>query len=186
MVVCWLVSIQHQLTSIQRETHADEQCVEDVWGNMQNPLVVHYHPVQRCAKKRAGGRVLFPCQQMLADNDEMVLTATRWGCQAQFHDNATCLISSLQLAPRLPWGYRPLVTFLPSEERPWYSESVAYGPLSTINAAFYGMNNYDTIGAMTVLDDTSYEAFATVPGPSPRLSPSLGRNRGKALTIPGP
>ena len=90
MVVCWLVTIQHQLTSIQRETHADEQCVEDVWGNMQNPLVVHYHPVQRCAKKRAGGRVLFPCQQMLADNDEMVLTATRWGCQAQFHDNATC------------------------------------------------------------------------------------------------
>ena len=76
--------------------------------------------------------------------------------------NDTCLISSLQLAPRLPGSLRPVLLTLPSEDRPWYSDSVSYGPRSTINAAFYGMNNYDTIGAMTVLDKSAYESFHTV------------------------
>ena len=72
--------------------------------------------------------------------------------------NDTCLISSLQLAPRLPGFLRPVIFELPgplqsppSVERPWYADSVSYGPHSTINGAFYGMNNYDTVGAMTLL-----------------------------------
>ena len=76
--------------------------------------------------------------------------------------NDTCLISSLQLAPRLPGSLRPILLTLPSEDRPWYADSVTYGERSTINAAFYGMNNYDTIGAMTVLDDSAYTGFHTV------------------------
>ena len=49
--------------------------------------------------------------------------------------NGTCLITSVQLAPRLPSLLRPLLNALPTEEgdRSWYHGSVSYGPKSTIN-----------------------------------------------------
>ena len=98
--------------------------------------------------------------------------------------NDTCLISSLQLAPRLPGYLRPVIFGLPgplqtppSAERPWYADSVSYGPYSTINGAFYGMNNYDTMGAMTVLDPVAaYTSFHTV-GLHVDIGPTCKMNR---------
>ena len=46
--------------------------------------------------------------------------------------------------------------------RTWYGDAITYGPRSIGNHAFYGMYNYDTIGATTVLNDSYYDAFHTV------------------------
>ena len=49
--------------------------------------------------------------------------------------NDTCLISSLQLAPRLPGYLRPILFTTPTPSRPWYSDSVEYGDHTIINSA---------------------------------------------------
>lgn len=41
--------------------------------------------------------------------------------------NDTCIINSLQLAPRIPASYRPIMFEVPSADRPWY-DGVSYGP----------------------------------------------------------
>jgi hypothetical protein len=116
--------------------------------------------------------------------------------------NDTCLISSLQLTPRLPSSWRPMVYTLPyaarrsglralraqacaqltkasgrsyrSEDHPWYSEWVAYQPNVTVqNTAFYGMHDFDTLGAITLLNDSAYTTFSTV-GFSAKLAPECG------------
>ncbi|KAL3900982.1 MAG: hypothetical protein SGPRY_012359 [Prymnesium sp.] len=90
--------------------------------------------------------------------------------------NDTCLISSLQLAPRLPPSFRPLLFSPPDKEegggemkggggqggRVWYGDSIRYGPNSIGNHAFYGMYNYDTIGAVSVLNSSFYSEFHTI------------------------
>jgi hypothetical protein len=56
--------------------------------------------------------------------------------------NDTCLINSLQLAPRIPSSYRPILNSLPDPPgtpggRSWYN-AMEYGEAS-VNSAFYGL-----------------------------------------------
>lgn len=80
--------------------------------------------------------------------------------------NDTCLINSLQLAPRIPASYRPILTVMPDPPgtpsgREWYG-AMDFDNGASLNSAFYGLYNYDTIGAISTLPDSAYSEYSSI------------------------
>ena len=81
--------------------------------------------------------------------------------------NSTCLLQSVQIAPRLPPAYRPFLGEDPTPAHPWYDDAVwrrraGDGWHALNNRAFYGLDKFDTIGTILPLSEASFDGWHTV------------------------